>query len=112
MLILIVNRSLFLMLTCMIDPEETADIRMVSSFTFTDTDVKLTVVIRQGVCLVQDTREDTVADMEVVCSEKVWREVMAKERNALVANMSGELSVSPAITKLSTFFSYFDTEVV
>ena len=100
------------MLTCMIDPGETADVRMISSFTFTDTEVKLTVVIRQGVAIVRDTTEDKVeADMEVVTTEKVWREVMAKERNALMASMAGELTVMPAITKLSTFFSYFDTEV-
>ena len=50
-------------------------------------------------------------DLEVVTKEMVWREVMAKERTALTANMTGELSVSPNITSLATFFNYFDTEI-
>ena len=76
--------------------------------------MKINVVIRRGVCIVNSITSDLVTnkvDMEVVTKEMVWREVMAKERQALTANMTGELSVSPNITTLSTFFSYFDTEI-
>ena len=76
--------------------------------------MKINVVIRRGVCIVNSITSDLVTnkvDMEVVTKEMVWREVMAKERQALTANMTGELSVSPNITTLATFFSYFDTEI-
>ena len=52
------------------------------------------------------------ADLSVVTRERVWREVMSGQRSAVVASMSGDLQVSPGLTHLSTFFSYFDTEVV
>jgi len=106
-------RSLFTMLTCMLDAEATSNVTMSALFRFTDTDVKLSVVIRRGVCIVTSITSDlnNKVDLEVVTKEMVWREVMAKERTALTANMTGELSVSPNITSLATFFNYFDTEI-
>jgi len=106
-------KSLFNMLTCMLDATSTADVTTSSLFIFTDTDVKLSVVIRRGVCVVADYKETDKeeVDMKVVCKEAVWRDIMAKERSPVAAHMTGELSVSSGITSLGTFFGYFDTEV-
>ena len=46
------NRSLFTMLTVMVDAEATAGVSMAAVFTFTDTQVTLRVQIRRGVCQV------------------------------------------------------------
>ena len=46
------TRSLFTMLTVMVDAEATAGVSMAAVFTFTDTQVTLRVQIRRGVCQV------------------------------------------------------------
>ena len=46
------TRSLFTMLTVMVDAEATAGVSMVAVFSFTDTEVTLRVEIRRGVCQV------------------------------------------------------------
>ena len=46
------TRSLFTMLTVMVDAEATAGVNMAAMFTFTDTEVTLRVEIRRGVCQV------------------------------------------------------------
>ena len=38
-------------------------------------------------------------------------QVMAKQRSALTANISGHLKVSPSIKTFAQFFGYFDTEI-
>ena len=106
-------RSLFGMLTCMVDAVATETVNMTALFKFTDTNIRILVVIRRGVCVVTklDGDTDQVVDMTVVTTETVWRDVMSKERTAVAAHLTGELSVDTGITKLGTFFSYFDTEV-
>ena len=95
------TRSLFTMLTVMVDAEATAGVSMAAVFTFTDTQVTLRVQIRRGVCQVsgqetcqvlfsssvmlicfkvtKGTADGTTVgsgvDMEVVTTETVWREV-------------------------------------
>ena len=49
--------------------------------------------------------------MEVVTTSKVWREVMANERTAVAAGLTGEISVNTGIKQLGNFFAYFDTDV-
>ena len=46
------TRSLFTMLTVMVDAEATAGVTMAAVFSFTDTEVTLRVEIRRGVCQV------------------------------------------------------------
>ena len=38
-------------------------------------------------------------------------QVMAKQRSALTANISGHLKVVPSIKTFAQFFGYFDTEI-
>ena len=102
-------KALFLMLTCMLDDQKTRDVVMTSVFKFTDTGSLVVVTIRRGVCVLSYTAPPSV-DMEVVTAEKVFREILAKERNALSANLTGELSVSTGITEFARFFGYFDTD--
>jgi len=103
-------KSLFNMLTCMLDAEATLNINTTACFKFTDTDEQVVMVIRKGICFMSEEPQDKV-DLEVVTTSKVWREVMAKERTAVAAGLTGEISVSPGMSQLAKFFSYFDTDV-
>ena len=103
-------RSLFNMLTCMLDAEATVDVNTSACFKFTDTKEEVAVVIRQGICFLPAVTPAKV-DMEVVTTSKVWREVLAKERTAVAAGLTGEISVNTGIKQLGQFFSYFDTDV-
>jgi len=103
-------RSLFNMLTCMLDAEATLDVNTNACFKFTDTNEEVTVVIRRGICFLPAVAPVNV-DMEVVTTSKVWREVLAKERTAVAAGLTGEISVNTGIKQLGHFFSYFDTDV-
>ena len=104
------TRSLFNMLTCMLDAEATLDVTTTACFKFTDTKEEVAVVIRRGICFLPLTTPANV-DMEVVTTSKVWREVMAKERTAVAAGITGEISVNTGIKQLGKFFDYFDTDV-
>ena len=96
----------------MVDAVATETVTLSALFKFTDTNVMLLVIIRQGVCVVTKVEDtDQVVDMTVVTTEPVWRDVMGKQRTAVAAHLTGELSVDTGITKLGTFFSYFDTEI-
>ena len=102
-------RALFLMLTCMLDDQKTRDVVMISVFRFTDTGSVVVVTIRRGVCVLSSSVPASV-DMTVVTTENVFREILAKDRSALTAALSGELSVSSGITDFARFFGYFDTD--
>ena len=102
-------RALFLMLTCMLDDQKTKDVLMVSVFKFPDTGALVVVTIRKGVCVLSSEVPECV-DMEVVTAESVFREILAKERSALTASLTGELSVSSGISDFARFFGYFDTD--
>eukprot|EP00092_Neocalanus_flemingeri_P020877 GFUD01022616.1.p1 GENE.GFUD01022616.1~~GFUD01022616.1.p1 ORF type:complete len:586 (-),score=145.47 GFUD01022616.1:72-1829(-) len=104
------TRSLFNMLTCMLDAEATLDVNTTACFKFTDTKEEVSVVIRRGICFLPLCTPDQV-DMVVVTTSKVWREVMAKERTAVAAGITGEISVNTGIKQLGKFFDYFDTDV-
>jgi len=103
-------RSLFNMLTCMLDADATLDVNTTACFKFTDTNEEVAVVIRRGICFLPAVTPAKV-DMEVVTTSKVWREVLAKERTAVAAGLTGEISVNTGIKQLGHFFSYFDTDV-
>ena len=103
-------RSLFNMLTCMLDAEATLDVNTTACFKFTDTNEEVAVVIRRGICFLPLSAPAKV-DMEVVTTSKVWREVMANERTAVAAGLTGEISVNTGIKQLGNFFAYFDTDV-
>ena len=101
---------MFNMLTCMLDAEATLDVNTTACFKFTDTNEEVAVVIRRGICFLPLSTPDKV-DMEVVTTSKVWREVMANERTAVAAGLTGEISVNTGIKQLGNFFAYFDTDV-
>ena len=48
----LISRSLFKMLTVMIDAEKTEKVTMTALFKFSDTQTNLRVIIRRGVCQV------------------------------------------------------------
>lgn len=71
------------------------------------------MTIRRCVAIVTD-RDDDIKnmkpDMTVTTSEHVWRQIMAKEKSAVVAAMTSSLKVDPSVAKLGEFFGYFDLE--
>lgn len=102
-------RSLFRMLTVMVDSEAAQDINTSALFRFSDTSEEVCMVIRRGICFLTPTTPENT-DIKVDTTSKVWRELMAKQRTALAASISGELKVRPSIASLATFMTYFDTE--
>ena len=48
-----VPRSLFSMMSCLVNPEVTSEAMMAADFHFTDTDLLLRLEMRRGVCQVR-----------------------------------------------------------
>lgn len=103
--------DLFLMLTVMLDSEKTVDIEETAHFYFKDTDEHIILKIRRGVAeLLTDPEQAGKVDLKVTTSNKVWRNIMSKDRSAAAASLVREIVVVPTIRKLGTFMAYFDTE--
>lgn len=103
-------RSIFRMLTVMVDTDATVDVNCTATFRFSDTNESVSLVIRRGVCILPETSPPT-SDIEVKTSSKVWRGVLAKQVTAVAASLAGEVRVTPGIKDLARFFLYFDTEI-
>ncbi len=57
-------------------------------------------------------KKDVLGDelaLEVEVEDKVWREIMAKDRSAAAAVIKGDIVVRPGVQKLGKFMGYFDT---
>ena len=54
------------------------------------------------------TKEDVI-DLEVTTTDKIWRQIMAKDKSAAIAVLKQELQVKPRLTKLASFMAFFDT---
>lgn len=102
-------RSLFQMMSCMVNPDVTSDVMMAVEFNFTDTNKLLRLEMRKGVCQVT-TGGGAAADLGVVTTEAVWRRVMTRSLAPQLAMTSGQMSVTPDLRKLATFFSFFEFE--
>ena len=127
--------DLFLLLTVMLDFEKTQDVVQSACFHFTDIDehfifkVSMYVIvvygtkskrfnfilkqIRKGVAeLIKTTAKDSLneeLDLEVTTTNKIWRQVMAKDKNGATSALKGELNCKPGVLKLQSFMNYFDT---
>jgi len=104
-------RSLFDLLTCMLDAEATENTILNTLFKFTDSDTAIAVTIRRGIAIVNDKQEDIdliKPDITVTTTETVWRQIVAKEKSALAAAATGSIKVEPGIAKLAEFFANFD----
>ena len=84
---------------------------LVAVFVFPDTEEKVVVQIRRGVCLLPPTCPVPIPDLTVTTASTVWRDILAKERTAVTAGLTGALVVEPSIRSLATFFQFFDTDV-
>ena len=130
--------DLFLLLTVMLDFEKTQDVVQSACFHFTDIDehfifkVSMYVIvvflhmtqsqkdlnfilkqIRKGVAeLIKTTAKDSLneeLDLEVTTTNKIWRQLMAKDKNGATSALKGELNCKPGVLKLQSFMNYFDT---
>lgn len=62
--------------------------------------------------LLQLTEEDfqeAKADLEVTTTNKVWREILAKDKSGAAAALKGEITCQPGVRKLAAFMDYFDS---
>ncbi|XP_023348024.1 uncharacterized protein LOC111716758 isoform X2 [Eurytemora carolleeae] len=103
--------SLFQMLTCMLDSSATEQVNLNTGFNFTDSGKRIYVCIRRGIALVKEgsiTDGEENVDIKVTTTENTWKEIMAKEKSAVSAAMTGLIKVEPGIQQLGVFFSYFD----
>ena len=48
-------------------------------------------------------------DLEVTTTNKIWRQIIAKDKNGAAAALKSEISCTPGILKLQSFMTYFDT---
>ena len=48
-------------------------------------------------------------DLEVTTTNKIWRQLMAKDKNGATSALKGELNCKPGVLKLQSFMNYFDT---
>ncbi len=74
--------------------------------------ITLFIQIRRGVMEVVTKKKDVLDDelaLEVEVEDKVWREIMAKDRSAAAAVIKGDIVVRPGVQKLGKFMGYFDT---
>jgi len=101
--------GLFNLLTCALDAEKALETNMSALFVFTDTGKTVSFTIRKGIAIAREDPKGKVDyDLTVTTTETVWRQIVAKERTAPAAALTGALKVAPGITWLGTFFSYFD----
>ena len=54
--------------------------------------------------------DESSADLRVITTEKVWRQIMAKDKWAPSAVLRKEIEIHPRMTTLQTFMGYFDTD--
>ena len=87
-------RSLFKMLTVMVDGEATRDVTSSALFVFPDTGEEVAVVVRRGVCFLPPALP--APDLRVEVASRVWREVLAKQRTPLAARFHTTCSHHPS----------------
>jgi alkyl sulfatase BDS1-like metallo-beta-lactamase superfamily hydrolase len=90
-------------------PEKSLNYQKRAIFRFTDINENWTVEVRKGVTEIQpfDLGE---AELEIKTTSKIWKEIVAKIRNPLVAMASGDLKIEGGIGTFREFMGVFQEE--
>ena len=104
-------QDIFATLTLMLDAEKTFDVTESVYFNFTDVDEHFVLKLRRGVLEVLEGKpeDEEIFDLKVTTSSALWREILFKDRSALVANMTRGIKCEPNIQSLGCFMKYFET---
>jgi len=90
-------------------PEKSMDFDKKAVFNFTDIGEKWSIHIRRGVAEIQPFALDN-PDLTVSTTAIIWREIVAKIRNAKLAMVKGDLSIEGGISDFGEFMGMFSEE--
>ncbi len=92
-----------------LDPDKSRDVDSVVQLEFTDTDETFTLHVRRGVAeLRKKTADDP--DITVRCDSFVWKQILARQRNAAAAYATGKLAVDGSVIDLAKILLMFRSE--
>lgn len=98
--------TLFDLLAVNIVPEKSINYNKKAVFYFTDTNEKWTVHIRHGVAEIQTFAMDN-PDLTIETTSIIWKEVVAKLRQPLVAMATGNLNINGGAGNFKEFMGMF-----
>lgn len=87
-------------------PEKSIDFDKKAVFHFTDTEEKWTVHIRKGVAEIQSFALEN-PDLTISTTSNIWKEIVAKIRNAKIAIVKGDLNIDGGIGNFGEFMDMF-----
>ena len=90
-------------------PEKSIYFDKKAVFHFTDTDEKWTVHIRKGIAEIQSFALEN-PDLTISTTSTIWKEIVAKVRNAKLAIAKGKLSIEGGIGAFGEFMGMFSEE--
>ncbi|MCR9214347.1 MAG: MBL fold metallo-hydrolase [Proteobacteria bacterium] len=89
-----------------LDAEKSADVETTIGFDFTDTGEKFGILVRKGVAeVVNEFPENPDATLRT--ETFVWKEILARRRNAAIAFASGDVEIDGSIIDMLAFLSLF-----
>lgn len=102
-------QAIFDLMAVNLDPEKSAEVDKVVAFRFPDSGEDFTVHVRRGVAEIHRGLTEK-ADITVTANSIVWKEIVAKLRNPLVAYAKGDVSVDGGKLELVQFLGMFKAE--
>ena len=101
--------AMFNSLSVVLVPEKSIDFDKKAVFHFTDTNEKWTVHIRKGVAEIQSFALEN-PDLTISTTSIIWKEIVAKVRNAKIAIAKGDLSIEGGVGAFGEFMGMFSEE--
>ena len=98
--------AVFKSLTVSLDPVKSADVIKNVCFKFTDTGETFSLIVRKGVAELKNKRIGT-PEISVEIDSQVWKEILVKLRDPLIAFAKGEIKVEGSKTELISFMQLF-----
>ncbi|HIF14195.1 MAG TPA: MBL fold metallo-hydrolase [Bacteroidetes bacterium] len=99
-------KAIFNSLTVSLDPVASAAVVKNVCFKFSDTDEVFSLLVRKGVAELKYKRIGT-PDIIVEMNSQVWKEILVKLRDPLIAFAKGEIKVEGSKTELISFMQLF-----
>lgn len=89
-----------------LDAEKSADVETTIGFDFTDTEEKFGIIVRKGVAeVITEFPENPDASLRT--DTFVWKEILARRRNAAIAFASGDVEIEGSVLDMLAFLSLF-----
>jgi alkyl sulfatase BDS1-like metallo-beta-lactamase superfamily hydrolase len=98
--------AVFKSLTVSLDPDKSAEVVKNVCFKFSDTDEVFSLYVRKGVAELKNKKVGT-PDIIVEMDSQVWKEILVKLRDPLIAFAKGEIKIEGSKTELISFMQLF-----